>query len=75
MTKKKRIIRFITYYRMLRVKPRGELRKLISDTCEYKGGTFDYKMNNQNYSELEINAIEKVIEDYKNKEDGKIKVL
>jgi len=75
MTKKKRIIRFITYYRMLTVKPRGELRKLISDACEYKGGTFDYKMKNQNYSELEIDAIEKVIEEYKKKQNGKTEVL
>lgn len=72
MTKKKRIIRFITYYRMQKVKHRGKLRELISAACEFKGGTFDYKMEHQNYSEFQLIAIEKIIQDHK---DGKIEVL
>jgi len=72
MTKNKRIIRFITYYRTQKYKHRGKLRELISEACEFKGGTFDYKMENQNYSELQLTAIEKIIQDHK---DGKIEVL
>ena len=72
MTKKKRIIRFITYYRLQPTKVKGKLRDLISESCEFKGGTFDYKMKNGNYKELQLIAIEKIIQDHK---DGKIEVL
>ena len=72
MTKKNRIIRFITYYRTQTTKVKGKLREVIIETCEFKGGTFDYKIKNKNYSELEITAIEKIIQDHK---DGKIEVL
>jgi len=72
MTKKKQIIRFITYYRLQDVKQKGRLRELISETCEFKGGTFDYKMKNHNFSVLEISAIEKIIQDHK---DGKTEML
>lgn len=70
--KKKRIIRFITYYKLQKVRHRGKLRELICEACEYKGGTFDYKIENRNYSDLELTAIEKIIQDHK---DGKIEVL
>ncbi|MFZ4583110.1 MAG: hypothetical protein ACOYM7_10715 [Paludibacter sp.] len=72
MSKNKRIIRFITYYRLQTVKHRGKLRELISEACEFKGGTFDYKILNKNYSELELSAIEQIITNHK---DGKIEVL
>lgn len=72
MTKKTRIIRFITYYRTQPVRIRGKLRELIIEACEYKGGTFDYKLRNQNYLEPELKSIEKILQDHK---DGKIKML
>lgn len=72
MTKKTRIIRFITYYKLQPNGVKGILRKLIEEECEFKGGTFGYKLVNRNYSALELTAIEKIIQDYK---DGKIEVL
>ena len=62
---KKRIMRFITYYRALTTKKRGELIKLINEGCGFKGGTFYYKLTNKNYSILQIDAIEKIVETYK----------
>ena len=62
---KKRIMKFITYYRGLKTKKRGEIKKLISDECGFKGGTFYYKLDNMNYDRLQIAAIEKVVENYK----------
>lgn len=72
MTQNKRIISVITYYHLQRWKERGKLRKLISEKCEFKGGTFDYRITKEIFSDLELDAIEKIIQDHK---DGKIKVL
>ena len=72
MTLKKRILRFITYYRLLPVKERGVLRRSICEECEFKGGTFDYKMKHLNYSELQLRTIESLIPEH---QDGKITVL
>ncbi len=72
MTKKTRIIRFITYYKVQPNGVKGMLKTQIETTCELKGGTFGYKLKNKNFSELEIVAIEKIIQDHK---DGKITVL
>jgi hypothetical protein len=72
MTKKKRIIRFITYYRLLPSGVKGQLKTLIEDACEFKGGTFGYKLKNGNYSELQLREIETIIQNHK---DGKIEML
>lgn len=72
MTRNKRILRFITYYRLLPVKQKGELRAKICEECEFKGGTFDYKMKHLNYSELQLRQIESLIPDHQN---GKITML
>lgn len=72
MSEKKRIIRFITYYKLQKNNHKGKLKELICEACGYKGGTFDYKIEHQNYKNLELTAIEKIIQDHK---DGKIKVL
>lgn len=66
MKKKTRILRVITYYRIQPWKIRGELRKLISRACEFKGGTFDYKMKYKNFSELELTEIENIFKNHKN---------
>lgn len=84
MTKKQRIIRFITYYKTRINSQKGYLKSIISEICEYKGNTFNYKLNHRNYKIPEIEKIEKIIEAYKNKtienliqdyRNGKIKVL
>ena len=71
---KKRIMKFITYYRGLKTKQKGDLKALIITECDISGSAFHYKMENLNYSKLEIDAIEKVIEKFKEiekeKEDG-----
>jgi len=68
---KKRIMKFITYYRTLSTKKRGVLMKLIKNGCGFKGGTFYYKFNNKNYSKLEIDAIENIVNKYQEDESKK----
>ena len=72
MNRKQRILRFITYYRCIPSRERGKVRKLICEACEFKGGTFDYKVKHLNYFEWQLNAIERIIQDHK---DGKIEML
>jgi len=67
-TQKKRIMRFITYYRGLKTKLKGELKAVIIKECDISGSAFHYKMENLNYSKLEIDAIEKEIEKFKETE-------
>jgi 6-phosphofructokinase len=62
---KKRIMKFITYYRGLKTKKHGELKELISNECGFRGGTFYYKLEHENYDKLQIAAIERVVENYK----------
>lgn len=67
-TQKKKIMKLITYYRGLKTKQKGELKAIIISECDFSESSFFYKMENLNYSKLEIGAIEKVIEKFK--EDG-----
>jgi len=68
---KKRIMKFITYYRSLTTKNRGVLIKLISEACSFKGGTFHYKLTNKNYSQLQIETIEKIVTIFKGNHGNK----
>lgn len=63
--KKKRKITVISYYRLLKLKQKSQLKKIIMETCDWSESTFHYKMENQNFEKLEIEAIEKIISEFK----------
>jgi hypothetical protein len=63
--KKKRILRFTTYYKLLKPRDKSQIKSIICDKCEFKGSTFYYKLNNLNYSGLEIEIIETIVNNYK----------
>jgi len=63
--KKKRILRFTTYYKLLNSHEKSDIKKIICERCEFKGSTFYYKMNNLNYSGPEIEIIETIINQHK----------
>lgn len=65
MTKKQRIIRFITYYKCQLKTDKGIIKESICAKCNYKGSTFTYKFNNKNFSMSEVEAIEEIIQNHK----------
>lgn len=75
MDKKERILRFITYYATQRKGEKTLLKNAICAKCDFNGGTFDFRKENQKYSEAEIDAIEIIIENHKNGELENVKVL
>lgn len=62
---KKRKITVISYYRLLKHKQKSQLKKAIMETCGWSESTFHYKMENQNFEKLEIEATEKIISEFK----------
>jgi len=62
---KKRKITVISYYRLLKHKQKSQLKKLIMEVCDWSESTFHYKMENQNFEKLEIEATEKIINEFK----------
>lgn len=66
MKQKARIIRVITYYKLQRKPEKSVLKSMIEHLCEFKGNTFNYKMNKKNISPTELEKIENVIKHHKN---------
>lgn len=64
-TEKKRKTTVISYYRALKHKQKSQIKKVIMDVCGWSESTFHYKMENSNFEKLEIEAVEKIITDYK----------
>jgi len=62
---KKRKITVISYYRLLRLKQKGKIKEVIMETCGWSESTFQYKMVNQNFDKLELEATEKIIDEFK----------
>ena len=62
MTINERILGVITYYRLQRKKQKGILKRAICKKCDFNGGTFQTRMDNNKYSEAELEAIERIID-------------
>ena len=65
---KKRILNFITYYRLLPLKCKGALRIAIENKCQFSGGTFYYRLRIMKFTHIEVAAIESVISKHKKNE-------
>lgn len=72
MKQKSRIIRVITYYKLQRKPEKSILKSIIEAECEFRGNTFNYKMNKKNISPTELLKIENIIKHHKN---GTIEML
>jgi O-phosphoseryl-tRNA(Cys) synthetase len=62
---KKRKITVISYYRLLKHKQKGKIKEVIMETCGWSESTFQYKMVNSNFDKLELEATEKIINEFK----------
>lgn len=51
------------YYGLLKSE-RSELRIKISEACGWAYGTFYYKLKHGNFSKLEFEAIQSIVDDY-----------
>ena len=69
-TEKSRKITVINYYRLLDRKQKSQLKAQVIDRTGWAEPTFGYKMREQNFTKLELEAIELIITDFKT---GKLK--
>lgn len=70
---KKRIMKFIDYYRGLKNKLKSELRSRILFECDFAENTFYYKLDHMNYSRPQVDMIEKIYLKFKEEsKDSKV---